>query len=82
MAVLTTNDRADCTADYIRTTAIALGLTKAQVRAAIDATDDWANSNATSFNQALPLPARTTLSAAQKARLLAWVITKRHLSGV
>jgi hypothetical protein len=34
-------------------------LTRAQLRPAIDASDDWAVANAASFNSALPEPART-----------------------
>ena len=44
----------------------------------MDAADQWASDNAASFNAALPQPARTVLTAAQKARLLAWVILKRY----
>jgi len=55
----------------------ACSLTKTQLRAAMDAADDWANSNAASYNSALPAAAQAGLSAAQKARLLAYVITKR-----
>jgi hypothetical protein len=52
-------------------------LTKTDLRAAINATDDWLDANATSFNQALPLAARTNLTPAQKALLLALVTLKR-----
>lgn len=57
------------------------GIVKADLRAAIDAADAWANSNAASFNTALPVPARTTLSAAQKAAILSYVVTKRWKVG-
>lgn len=52
-------------------------LTKLQMQAAVDAADDWAEANAASFNSALPLAARTNLTAAQKAQLLAYVVLKR-----
>jgi len=57
------------------------GLSKAQLKAAFDAADTWADSNAASFNSALPAAARTNLSAAQKARILAIVVLRRHREG-
>lgn len=59
-----------------------IALLKPELRAAIDATDDWINANAASFNAALPLPARGALTAPQKARLLALVVLKRFSKGV
>ena len=53
-------------------------LTKPQLDAAIAAIDDWIEANAVSFNAALPLPARTTLTAAQKAELFYLVAQKRY----
>lgn len=47
------------------------------VKAAIAAADAWADANAASYNAALPLPARTALTARQKARLLRYVIQRR-----
>lgn len=85
MAVLNEADRAGVHADLMRDLSRArevLGaLTKAELRAAVDAADDWAQANAAAFNTALPLPARTVLTAAQKARLLAAVILKRWQAG-
>lgn len=52
-------------------------LTKPQLRAAIDAADDWADTNAAAYNNALPAAARTNLTAKQKAYLLALVIMRR-----
>jgi hypothetical protein len=53
------------------------GLTKAQLRAALDAADAWADANAAAYNAALPAAARAGLTPAQKARILTYVITKR-----
>lgn len=47
--------------------------TKAQLRAAVDAADDWATANAASFNSALPAAFRAAASSAQKAALLGFV---------
>jgi len=54
------------------------GLLKADVQAAVAAVDDWVVANQASFNAALPLPARTSLTAAQKAELLALVLQRRY----
>lgn len=85
MAVLSDNDRAAVSAELqVDLSAVreALGaLTKAEFRAAVNAADQWANDNAAAYNAALPLPARTVLTAAQKARLLMYVIRKRWLTG-
>lgn len=80
MAVLTAPLRATIAsqiAQALSTVREPCGLTKPQLLAAVDAADAWADANAAAYNAALPLPARTTLTAAQKARLLTYVITKR-----
>ncbi len=51
--------------------------TKAELQAAINAADDWVDSNASSFNSALPQPFRTQATTAQKAFLLACVTLAR-----
>lgn len=81
MAVLTTAVRQAVRADYGRQLSNrreAFNLTKAQLDAAINATDDWIEANSAAFNSALPLPARTTLTAAQKAELFFLVALKRY----
>jgi hypothetical protein len=52
-------------------------ITKSQLRAAIDATDDWIEANAASYNSAIPQPARGALSTKQKARLFMMVASRR-----
>lgn len=86
MANLTAAERAalsaKCQSD-ISAVREALGaLTKAEFRAAVDAADTWASDNAVLYNLALPLPARTVLTAAQKARILMEVIRRRYELGV
>lgn len=54
------------------------GLTKAQIRAAIDAADQWSDDNAASFNTALPAAYRTAATAKQKAILQAIVSLRRY----
>jgi hypothetical protein len=55
----------------------AIGITKTELRAAADATDDWIEANATSFNSALPQPARSTLTARQKKLLFMFIAARR-----
>lgn len=82
MAVLSDPDRADVTADIMRELSNlreATGLNKIDLRAAVNAADVWADANAGSFNTTLPVAARTALTAAQKARLLMFVIRQRFV---
>lgn len=51
--------------------------TKVDLAAAVSAADAWADTNATSYNNALPVPFRTTATAQQKSILLAYVAMKR-----
>ena len=67
---------ADCSRDRE-----SVAIAKADLRAAVDAADAWADANKASYNSALPLAARTNLTAAQKARLLAIVILRRYEKG-
>jgi hypothetical protein len=53
------------------------GVTKAELRAAIDATDDWIEANQTSFNTALPQPFRGAATTPQKTFLLCYVAMRR-----
>lgn len=57
-------------------------LTKADIRAAVDGIDQWLTDNAASGNQAIPQPARSGLTAAQKARMQSLIVLKRWGSGV
>lgn len=59
-----------------------LELTKANLKAAYDAANTWADSVQAAYNSALPLPARTSLTTQQKAKLLIAVLERRYLSGV
>jgi len=78
MAVLSDSDRITVWAEFLRNGQGDLGLTKSDVRAAVDAIDSWMDSNAGSLNSAIPQPARGVLSTRQKAALLKAVVTKRY----
>lgn len=85
MAALATQDRIDLwselMAELSRDRETVSGVTKADLRAAVDALDDWFNTNAATINAAIPQPARANLTTSQKARLLARVIYKRFVKG-
>ncbi len=70
MAVLSDTDRARITAeiesDISRTHTSVGTLLSEDIRAFVNATDDWQNSNAASFNSSLPAKAQSDLSATQK----------------
>ena len=59
------------------TLATLAGCTKADLQAAVNAADDWADANAAGFNAALPTAFSTNATAGQKALLLAVVALAR-----
>ncbi len=81
MAALTTFQRQGIWAEFMRQVSSDrqdLGLSKSDLRAAVDAADQWVEDNAGAYNSALPVAARTALTAAQKTRLLFFVASKRY----
>lgn len=78
MAAMSETNRFRCWAQYLRAEAsLPQGITKADVRAAVDAADDWADTNQTSFNNALPAAFKTAASTTQKTVLLMYVLMRR-----
>lgn len=80
MAQLTEGDRQEINAEaqrYWSAASAILGLTKAQLKAAVDATDVWIDDNASAYNTALPVAARTALNADQKTLLFCAVALRR-----
>lgn len=53
------------------------GITKTELRNAVNATDDWIDTNQTSFNNALPANVRTSLNLTQKTLLFCFVAMRR-----
>ena len=53
------------------------GFNKSELMDAVDATDDWIDSNQVSFNTALPEPAKSNLSQAQKTLMFCAVALAR-----
>lgn len=85
MAVLTNNARRELWRAYMQEMSAqqqAVGpITKADLRAAVDALDDFLNTNVAVINQAIPQPARSALTVPQKARLLVYVVERRFIEG-
>lgn len=85
MAVLSDNDRSELWAEFMRELSRdreGIGeMTKADLRAAVNAIDDFLHTNASAINTAIPQPARGVLTASQKARLLMFVIRQRYVKG-
>lgn len=80
MAVLADGDRYSIWGKFmsdISSRLEAVDINKPQLRAAVNAIDVWINDNQTSFNNALPEPAKSALSAKHKAELLMRVINRR-----
>lgn len=59
-----------------------VALSKAQLQAAVDATDTWIENNQSSYNGALPSAAQTGLTAQQKTILFCAVALMRVFPGV
>ena len=59
----------------------AVGLSKVELQAAVDATDTWIDDNQSSYNSALPSAAQSGLTAEQKI-LLFCAVTRNHMVSV
>jgi hypothetical protein len=70
-------NRARTWAQVMRNWPGSLAVTKQELRAAVDATDDWIEANQTSFNTALPQPFRGSATLAQKTFLFCYVAMRR-----
>ncbi len=77
MTVLIEFDRFTVWADLMRLDESYSGMSKVDLRAAVNAVDDWIEANQASFNAALPLPARTALTARQKTLLFMAVAAQK-----
>lgn len=83
MAVMTSPQRAVCAGKFQQsyTNGENIAVVKADVRAALDAVDQWVSDNQASFNTALPTAFKNNATAAQKARLLQFVVDERFILG-
>jgi hypothetical protein len=79
MALLSDQNRIGVWARLMRMEEIGgLQLAKPELRAAVDAIDDWLDANSAAMNAAIPQPARGALTTKQKAALLMLVIAERY----
>jgi len=81
MANLTAEDRKELWADWMRDLSRknepVADISKADMRGAINAFDDWIESNQGTLNAVIPVGARAQLTTKQKAQLFVIVLTKR-----
>lgn len=78
MAVLDATNRTRLVNEFMRRQTDTLaGVTKADLRAAADATDAWIDGQQSAFNAALPVTARNNLTLVQKTRLFCFVAMRR-----
>ena len=85
MAVLDTEDRARIWRSlqrYWSNVRETVDLSKAELLAAVDATDGWINDNQGSYNSALPVAAQSGLTAVQKTLLFCAVALLRVDPGI
>jgi len=78
MALMSAIERFRCWAQYMRDLPGPFGTaSKADIRAAVDAVDQWVEDNQTTYNLALPLAFRNAATPTQKALLLCYVVMRR-----
>jgi hypothetical protein len=80
---LTDNQRKEIWMEFMRQASnrqelIGTTLTKIELRSAVNAIDNWIDSNAASFNNALPNPANTQLTNKQKYEIFKMVLTLKY----
>ena len=77
MAVLSESDRVATWAQWMRDNLEVTAFGKSDMRAAVDATDDWIETNQGSFNTALPTAFRNNASLTQKTLVFCYVAMRR-----
>lgn len=77
MAVLSDEDRRRTWAQLMRTGLAIPGVVKADLRAAVDATDAWIEANQAAYNAALPQPFRGAAGLDEKTLLFCYVAMRR-----
>jgi hypothetical protein len=61
----------------MRENVAAISVTKTQLRAAVDATDQWIEDNQAAYNTALPVAFRNAATLGQKTLLFCFVAMRR-----
>jgi hypothetical protein len=77
MPLLDDANRKQVMAKWMRDQFGTVSITKADVRAAVDALDAWVDTNGAAVNTAIPQPARGALSLAQKSLIFCYVVMRR-----
>lgn len=81
MAALSASERAAVSGDFQRDASAVRetmsGLNKNDIRATVNAIDDLFEANSAAWNAAIPLPARTALTAQQKLNIFLRVLQRR-----
>lgn len=77
MTVLPALDRDRIRRYFMRWNTENCAFTKADLQAAVNATDDWIDQNAAAFNTALPTAFKNNASAQQKTDLFCFVAQRR-----
>lgn len=77
MAVLDATNRLRVANQWMREQFEVCSFTKADLRAAVDATDAWIEANQSAFNTALPTAFRNAASLTQKTLLFCYVAMRR-----
>jgi hypothetical protein len=57
-------------------------VTKQDLRAAVDALDDWITNSAPTLDEGIPEPARSALTPHQKTRLFMLIVAERYAEGM
>lgn len=78
MAAMDETNRKRAWLRWMRDNRETCAFTKADLRAALDACDDWIDANQASFNSALPQPFRSQATATQKTLLFCYVAMRRR----
>lgn len=84
MAVLTEQDRQDCSSEFQRDESrdrTPINGLKSDVKILMDSLDDYLDTNAGAMNQSIPSAQRSMFTTAQKARALIYIVNKRYLQG-
>lgn len=77
MAVLSESQRIAVWEKWMRDNLGYISITKPELKAAVDAIDNFLESNSTAVNNAFPTPAKQNLTSGQKAMVVAYVAMKR-----
>lgn len=77
MAVLDATNRARIGFQWMRDNLATTAFTKTDLAAAVNATDDWIDTNQAAFNTALPANFKNNATLAQKTLLFCYVAMRR-----